>query len=326
MTKEDFKQFLKDNLISCMPEKFKNATIAFESIENEGRLQEGILFITDNQKFIPCLIIDGIYEELKKGVSSERVLSEIALGLIKSEEEAKQFNMDDMKNNIILRLVNQEGNKELMKSHPYKLQNDLLITYRVVAMEDSEGIHSALINNQTMNGLGLSLNELHELAVKNTMRLYPARVGNMDQVLRNSLATIDEFKINKGFSADMTMYVLTNEHNSNGASSLVYPGLLEKLSEKFGSSIYILPSSVDEVILLADNGKMNVMQLELMVRSVNQEQVDPKDRLSDSVYMFDKDKKCIEKVSDQAATANKEFVDVFLRGYDNQENDLDLEP
>ncbi|BCJ98387.1 DUF5688 family protein [Anaerocolumna chitinilytica] len=243
-----------------------------------------------------------------------------------TKEITKQFNMDDMKNNIILRLVNQEGNKELMKSHPYKLQNNLLITYRMVAMKDSEGIHSALINNQTMNGLGFSLNELHELAVKNTMRFYPARVGNMDQVLRNSLVTIDEFKIDKGFSADMTMYVLTNEHNSNGASSLVYPGLLEKLSEKFGSSIYILPSSVDEVILLADNGKINVRQLELMVRSVNQEQVDPKDRLSDYVYMFDKDKKCIEKVIDQAATANKEFVDVFLRGYDNQENDLDLEP
>lgn len=57
-----------------------------------------------------------------------------------------------------------------------------------------------------------------------------------------------------------------------------------KLTKKMAA---LLPSSVHEVILLLDKGEMSVRELETMVQEINQEEVQPADRLSDSVYHYD---------------------------------------
>lgn len=57
-----------------------------------------------------------------------------------------------------------------------------------------------------------------------------------------------------------------------------------KLTKKMAA---LLPSSVHEVILLSDKGEMSVRELETMVQEINQEEVQPADCLSDSVYHYD---------------------------------------
>ena len=88
------------------------------------------------------------------------------------------------------------------------------------------------------------------------------------------------------------MKVLSNDKKAYGAACMLYPGVLERLAEEEGSSLYIMPSSVHETILLADNGRLEPDELKKMISEVNRTQVAPEDVLSDNLYYYDfKDKR-----------------------------------
>ena len=60
---------------------------------------------------------------------------------------------------------------------------------------------------------------------------------------------------------------------------------MEKFAERGGCDLYILPSSIHEVLLLKDD-EISAEELRRMVRSVNRGVVDEMDRLSDEVYHY----------------------------------------
>ena len=76
-----------------------------------------------------------------------------------------------------------------------------------------------------------------------------------------------------------------NKYQNRGAVGMFRTDLLEKFAEQGGCDLYILPSSIHEVLLLKDD-EMPVDELRRMVRSVNRCVVDEMDRLSDEVYHY----------------------------------------
>ena len=97
------------------------------------------------------------------------------------------------------------------------------------------------------------------------------------------------------------MYVISNSAKMNGAASMFYEDALSSLSEKLGTDLYILPSSVHEVIAVStDMGNPN--ELAAMVAEINMDQVALDERLSNQVYHYDKD---LRKVTLATDTPNK---------------------
>ena len=66
---------------------------------------------------------------------------------------------------------------------------------------------------------------------------------------------------------------------------------MDKAAERVGGDFFILPSSIHEILIVPDNGKM---ELEAMVKEVNATQVAPADKLTDSVYHYDSKEKIFE--------------------------------
>jgi hypothetical protein len=93
---------------------------------------------------------------------------------------------------------------------------------------------------------------------------------------------------------DEDMVILTNENRVDGAGVILYPGMLERLSDKYGNFV-ILPSSVHELILVAYKekvpGEADIRAYSEMVEAINEEQVDLVDRLSNNVYFYNKELK-----------------------------------
>ena len=89
------------------------------------------------------------------------------------------------------------------------------------------------------------------------------------------------------------MYVMSNETKINGAAAMVFTEKLDEFASEHNANIFILPSSVHEILLIPDNGNMRVSELEAMVRDVNETQVAPDEVLSDNVYFYDKDVKSL---------------------------------
>ena len=82
------------------------------------------------------------------------------------------------------------------------------------------------------------------------------------------------------------MCVLTNHVMYYGAAGILRTDLLEKLAQLKETDLYILPSSVHEVILLPALDCWDVDELRQMVKSVNAGSVDKMDWLSDEVYYY----------------------------------------
>ena len=78
---------------------------------------------------------------------------------------------------------------------------------------------------------------------------------------------------------EQTLWVISNSKGINGAVNMLYENELHDLAENLGSDLYILPSSVHEV--LAVSSEMgSPEELAEMVVQVNMEAVDLDERLS----------------------------------------------
>lgn len=88
-------------------------------------------------------------------------------------------------------------------------------------------------------------------------------------------------------SALEPMWVLGNDAWLFGASSILFPGVLDAFGERIGRNFYILPSSIHEVILLPEGREETRELLYGMVRAANSN-LPQKRFLSDCVYYYDR--------------------------------------
>lgn len=112
------------------------------------------------------------------------------------------------------------------------------------------------------------------------------------------------------------MYVLSNDVGINGATVMLYPGMLEKLTTDFGNDINILPSSLHEV-LICKEGNLTLEELQDIVREANYTSVGPEDFLSDNVYAV-RGKELVN------CTYQENYEDIELEDFQDQEIDPDM--
>ena len=82
------------------------------------------------------------------------------------------------------------------------------------------------------------------------------------------------------------MYILCNKKKAGGAGVLLYDRILENLSSKLESDLYILPSSIHETIIIRADKDKNISDLQDMVKNINNTVVSTEDILSDKVYHY----------------------------------------
>lgn len=266
--------------------------------KNNGVVLHGLLILTDDRNVIPTLYLEPFWEAYESGTS----LAEIVRRLIRIYREdlpGTSIDMDFFRHftgvseRICYRLIRQKENEELLKDIPYIPFLDLAICFFYAYRGEALGEGAILIHNSHMELWNTTVKELLELAQKNTPVLFPWRCNSMEQVLREMMteeeymAEMPDAEESEDFFAGNPLWVLSNEQRAQGASCILYPGLLKQLAEKEKKSFYILPSSIHEVILLTDQGMETHQQLKDMIAEVNRTQVAPEEVLSDSLYYYD---------------------------------------
>lgn len=136
---------------------------------------------------------------------------------------------------------------------------------------------------------GSSEAELLEHAQKNTPEEMQFFMCSLQEMLCHMIGQESNYEWDS--SREMPLYVLTNSQGMYGASCILYDGVLEQAAEQLGSDLYVLPSSIHEVILLPAKGEgiNSVKALGEMVASVNcSGNVADEEVLSDDVYYYDR--------------------------------------
>ena len=329
---EEFKEKIKDDIKDYMDEKYKDYGVVIRKVNKTNREVDGLNFydIPGLKNATPTIYVNNLYEEYERTGKYEEVIRiaaetmERGIKSFNDEIKAELLDTSRLKDNVFFTLINAEQNKELLKTVPHREFEDLAIVYRWNLGNDSLGTYTNLVDNDLAKKEGLTENDLYNAANKNTKELFPILVKNMNEVISEIIfgeSGIDE-EMQKEFSEVMQetpdencMYVITNESKLFGAASMLYEEPIHELAEQVGGDLYILPSSVHEVIAVpADFGSPE--ELAEMVYEINMEQVDINDRLSNQVYHYDRDLRTLRLATD---TINKSLDDVDLGARENTE-------
>lgn len=201
----------------------------------------------------------------------------------------------NVKNNIVYKLINTERNREMLEDIPYIEFLDLSVVFQCLLSRNESHLETLLIHNVHTKLWDVTVEELYKVAVENTRVLLPYEIKNMADVIDEIMKEEDaeHFKHEDCMAkleSNNIMYVLSNQKRIDGAVSMIYPGLLRDFADKIGSSFYIIPSSVHEVLLLPSENPEDRENLKDMVKEINDTQMEAEEILSYSLYWFDKDK------------------------------------
>lgn len=283
MNKNDFNEAMK-NLVS--KELGEAYTVTLSNITKVNQKIPALNIIKLNSVLGSTIYLDQLYEwyqeqggalEYYAGkileVYSDGVMEEAALAASVLE---MMENKESITDKIFYRIINRD-NKELLMSAPHTALvegSDLVMIYEILV----SGSITSTITYSLMERLSLSEEEVITLARENTPRLFPAIFQNMTEILSAFLPP-EERK-------EDLMWVLSNELNLNGASALLYEGVLDRIGERFSGSFYILPSSLHEVIVVKESD-CDCDSLREIVQTVNQTVLETKDFLSNTVLYYD---------------------------------------
>ena len=255
----------------------------------------------------PNIYLNGFYAEYKNG----KTVEDLVKGIIKLFGECREhlknpscysIDTENAAERIILRLVNYTKNQKMLARCPHERIMDLAVTYHYVVSNNAEdGLATVRIEYENMKYFNLDVNSLRLNALKNTERMFPPDFEKIEHVLRGFFQKnlgISEFERPEMING-IPMYVLTSSSRMNGAVCILYKGMLERIRKSLNSDFYIIPSSINEVLIVPDSGNMDRMFLNDMLRSVNREEVPEMEILSDNVYHYPEDQFVSEFVSEE---------------------------
>ena len=266
---------------------------------------ESLLIRKGNDQIMPTIYLESFYKDEEEGKTTEEVADSIIDLYEKCIADMDvnvniDFSGEAVRKNVVFRLMNYEKNRELLKDSIYIRVNDLAAVYYYCVVGDGETLSSIRLTERSLETFGIEKDELYGLAKENTARLFPSTMNNIKDVMKDiyqrnmlngSCKCENEEEIKSLLESEdrMEMYVLSNTKGINGATCLLYDGLLDSIRRELDCDFYILPCSVHEVILLPARDEDETEYLANMVKSVNRTNVGPQDFLSDSVYRYLKD-------------------------------------
>ena len=283
----EFKSWAAAEIKGRLPEDYADAKVRVRSVRKLGSSHTGLSVRREGQSGAPEIDLDEFFKLYKSGVSADDIISYMARMAVMEMPVVSESLLEDyakVRERLFIRLSSLSRNRDLTEGIPHRAIDDMLLTYHVLTGQRGRDMWSAMLDNGMLRGYGISEEQLYKDALENSSRIFPARLDRMSSILHSP-------EDDDGLG----MMVLTNKANSFGASAVLYPGMLEEAAEQLGGDIYIIPSSIHEMILMPAVMVPDVERLEMTHRFLNMTEVEEKDRLSDHIYHYDDHRRLFER-------------------------------
>lgn len=306
MDYEVFKNIVKENFLKYMPPEYKDASVDIRPAQKVNRTLDALTVVREdnsNSQVFPTVYVNDMYGQYQACGNLEAVLKDTAeryagaMGQLKGQK--MDVDVEHLKENVVLCLVNTEQNKEMLAGMPSREFHDLSVIYRWVIETTPDAVGSIIVKNNLAEMAGMTEEELFRCAVENTKRISPVSVTRMSDItghLPEGVEIPPEIREEMDEALHMAdnMWIIGNVSGVNGAASMLYEETLHQLAEKAGDNLFIPPSSVHEVIAVpAEVAGKNLTKMLEMVHKVNMGSVPLEERLSNSVYLYDKDARTV---------------------------------
>lgn len=255
-----------------------------EQTKNNGVLRHGLVVADSaNPTVCPVMYIDEYLDEIRAGRMqpsevADAVLIKYRAGSMFQPAGAESFRIDNKQqilSRVVYRLVNTEMNFAELAEVPHRDFLDLSVEYRMLF---DFWRASAKVSWKMCDALGITESELDAAAEVNT-----AQYGFDATPMPELFAELTGGSPCETGPIPMTVY--TNEERVFGASVMLYPDEFRAFAEKVREDLYILPSSVHEVLAIPVS-PMTKDDLRRMVGEINRDVVDAEEVLSQNIYRY----------------------------------------
>ena len=310
---EQFQLEILEELKAMLDDEY---TVELRQVIRNNSVELVVIAIREAKNSIaPNIYLDLYYEKYLEGYK----ITELAQLIVDSyfdyyEDERIDINILDfrwerVRDRVFYRVINRDKNLKLLQQVPHLLYLDLAITFHCLMTKSENNIGTMRVTKDHMKTWGIKLKDLRDMAIINTPRLFPASIRNMNDVIldilnkdwingsnQNSMSSISD-ELSEEMIADMViksenddniMYVMSNSRGIGGATCLLYKELLYEFANEIDSNLFILPSSIHEVLIVKDDGYVDKEDLREMVIGVNETEVEEEDFLSNQIYHYNR--------------------------------------
>lgn len=299
----------KELFVKALKEVLQNEGL-YVTERNHQKINESYKCLavkTSREDFVECVVnVEGMHEAYMK----DKISFNDAVNLVKkavNEQKTKKLELNELKTKIedlnfvkdklFIDVCNYDKNKDVLNNLVYRKVLDLALVVRIeLSKTDSGEFNVCSVSKGFLSNYGVTEKELFEMAMKNSERIRPVHIMDLNDFimseLKNSLSKDEmEYMQEMCNTEGAFKYAVTNSHMCNGASSIFYPGVLDKIFKELGA-FFVIPSSIHEVLILQCkeyNRDEDISYLKHMIYEVNtnEECMLDKEVLSDSLYMYD---------------------------------------
>ena len=187
---------------------------------------------------------------------------------------------EKMLETVVYRIMNRDANAELLDKMPHMRIMDLAAAYYCILDQEDGYYMGTFISWEYCGYFGIHKEELDAAARRNT-----EAGGFITRKLSEILGLPEEIR-----PVPDLMYVMTNQAAWYGAAIILYEDYFRSLAEQTGGDLYILPSSIHDLIAVPATD-VDLAGLQDIVKEVNgkEEALSPHEVLSDNVYSYSRD-------------------------------------
>lgn len=302
MNYKEFLTYIKNGILELVDEGCEVSILPFE--KNNGVIQDGLVIKDKTKEVSPAIYMEGYYARYENGLDPEELVQEIYHQYLHYSSNLP-FSIQDFSDysrlhkKIAYKLIHFEKNKKRLEHIPYVRFLDLaivffvLVDYHADCKEHSDAVF--LIREEHLKLWQVDIGDIYRDALYQTPKFYPAQIYNMaDMILElleeNDFPSKEKNELKQVLSEQQNeFYVLTNEKKMYGASCILYKDVLKRFATDKHCDLYLIPSSVHEMLLLPATKEISPKELKGMVKDVNHTEVDEKEILSYQVYYYHRD-------------------------------------
>lgn len=294
MDYETFKQEFAEDIKEKLSQKgYGEVETNFHNIEKTNQNYEAISVVPAGGNIGVNYNIENAFASYEHSGDYEGVLASatgaIASGLdqVPVVNVNALMNYEIMKEKLSVEVISAEVNEELLAKVPHDRIEDLAVVYRFIMESNEDGRASILVNNDLIERMGVTHEQLRADALENSPEIRPAVIQGMNEVMKEMMGPEAHEMFGIPDDTEEMMFIATVPDKNSGAGVLAYQDFMDQAAEKIGGDFFILPSSIHEILLVPDDGQKGADELKAMVMDVNATQVSPEERLSDNVYHYD---------------------------------------
>lgn len=290
MTYTEFRQKLYEEIVGVFPDEYRVSIHTV--IKNNDQKLDGLVILKKDRNISPNFYIQAFYEDYLKGRCMDEIIQEIVFTYHTSMEQNEVLDVDmeweNCKDKVCIRLLSQVRNQESLKNRPYIPFMDMAITFYCVMLQEEGTINSVSVTDKILKHWNLDIDTLFSIARENTFNRFSEVVIPMYQMLERLMSDSQAWpELEHSQQTDFLIpYVITNQSGINGATVILYDGILQKLYDTFEGDYYILPSSIHEVLAVPCDCAISKEDLVKMVQEINDTCVRADEVLSDHIYYY----------------------------------------